>query len=439
MSPLRDPGPPALDSAFGKAVTELTRYLSHYADLLAALPAPADRSDTQMQTAAILHRTCRQARRRFLHLHADTVYSHLTDGGRERPRLAELAYAATDLLPGLSPTREQITEERRHDQAAKEGHEIDQGILFHALLNRPATGTHLVDSMRHPTPRALGLTGQLHARRELRLDTIALQCRDHTAEITLHNDHCLNAGDDTLIEDLETAVDLALLDKHTRVCILRGGQMTHPAYRGRRVFNSGINLTELHHGHISFVDFVMRREIAVINKIQRGLLPRNDDDPDTGEKPWIAVVDTFSHGAGLQLLPLFDRVIAAADVYFSLRTVEVGVLPGMGTLRLTRAFGGRLARQIILNGRRFSARSPEARHVCDDIVEPEHLDTATASAATALANPAVVANRRMLHLAEEPPDTFRHYAAAFAHEQARRLYSPEMMRFLTEGWTHRPR
>jgi thioesterase DpgC len=55
------------------------------------------------------------------------------------------------------------------------------------------------------------------------------------------------------------------------------------------------------------------------------------------------------------------------------------------------------------------------------------MDAAVETAASALDNPAVVANRRMLNLAEEPADRFREYMAEFAYAQAVRLYSADVL------------
>ena len=54
----------------------------------------------------------------------------------------------------------------------------------------------------------------------------------------------------------------ALLDPAVRVGVLRGGEMSHPRYRGKRVFSAGINLKSLHAGEISLVDFLLRRDPA---------------------------------------------------------------------------------------------------------------------------------------------------------------------------------
>ncbi|MFF4486763.1 (3,5-dihydroxyphenyl)acetyl-CoA 1,2-dioxygenase DpgC [Streptomyces sp. NPDC001544] len=397
---------------------------------LAGLPLPGLRDEAQRQLAASLVDSCRRARTAFLHRHAPAVYDALTDRRRTPLRLAELARAGAERFPGLLPTDAQMAEEATRTQADKEGREIDQGIFFRALLADPSVGEHLIDSMLAPTPRALGLLSVFRAEGRVDLGAVLLERRDDVAHLTLNNQHCLNAEDNRLIDDLETAVDLVLLDDQISVGVVRGGVMTHPRYTGRRVFCAGINLKDLHAGRISFVDFLLRRELGYINKLMHGLLvdPSPDAYPErTLHKPWLAVVDSFAIGGGMQLLLVFDHVIAADDAFLSLPAAQEGIVPGLGNFRLSRMTGARLARRVILGGRRIRTTDPEAALVCDEVVASQAMDAAVEKAVRELAAPAVLANRMMLNLADEPRDGLRRYLAEFALVQARRLYAADVM------------
>ena len=204
--------------------------------------------------------------------------------------------------------------------------------------------------------------------------------------------------------------------------------MSHPRYRGRRIFSAGINLKALHAGGISLVDFLLRRELGYISKLLRGLLVEDGTrwESPTLHKPWVAAVDGFAIGGGMQLLLVFDHVLAAADAYFSLPAAHEGIVPGTANFRLTRSAGPRLGRQIILGGRRIWASEPAARLVVDEVVEPANMDEAVERSLRSLQGPAVAANRRMLNLAEESPDEFRRYIAEFAVQQALRLHSADV-------------
>ncbi|GAA1529314.1 hypothetical protein GCM10009730_43250 [Streptomyces albidochromogenes] len=412
--------------------------VDHLARIEDALARPgADRS-----AAGLPHTAARRARRRFMERHAESLYDELTDGRSEFLRLDDLAQRAAELMPGLVPTKEQTEEERRRPQRDKEGRETDHGIFFWGLLRSATAGPHLLEAMRRPTQKALAALPGFRATGHADFGLVSVRRRGDTGEVTVHNTRFLNAEDDLLVSALEAAVDLVLLDDSVRVGVMRGGPMTHPRYAGRRVFSAGINLTRLYEGEISLIDFFLGRELGYINKIFRGLSVPDDGAgwlPEPIEKPWIAAVDTFAIGGGAQILLVFDRVIVADDAYFTLPALREGIIPGAANLRLPRVGGNRLARQAIFADRRIDAVSPEGRLLCDEAVPGDRLDAAVRAAAAELANPAVVNNRRVLHAHEEPEDVFRHYMAAYAVEQCRRLTSSDLVENLERTWISRNR
>jgi thioesterase DpgC len=395
---------------------------------LARLPAPADRTPAQRAEAAAAQDAARAARTAFLAAHAEAVHDALTGGGREPLRLDALLAAAAADFPGLVPDAARIAAERALPQAAKEGDEIDQGIFLRAILRSPVAGGRLIDAMLRPTPRALALLPGFTATGTAELEAVRLERRDGVGHLTMCRGESLNAEDETQVEDMETAVDLALLDPGIRVGVIRGGVMSHPRHRGRRVFSAGINLKRLHAGGISLAGFLLRRELGYLHKLLRGLSGGDPGGwrPTTG-KPWIGVVDGFAIGGGMQLLLVLDQVIAASDSYLSLPAAQEGIVPGLGNLRLTRHTGPRIARQIILQGRRIRAAEPDARLLVDEVAEPDAMDDAVERAAALLRGPAVEANRRMINLADEPLDAFREYVAEFALQQALRLYGADVI------------
>ena len=397
--------------------------------LLAALPGPGQRSPEQRAAAAAAKDALRALRSRFMDSHVDAVYDELTCGRTAYLRLGELAEAATAAFPGLLPTADQLAAERARPQAGKEGHEIDQAIFFSRVLRSPLAGPHLLDAMLRPTPRALQLLPGFTRSGLADLGPVRLERGGSVAWLTMCRGDCLNAEDKEQVEAMETAVDLALLDPAVHVGVVRGGEMSHPRYRGKRVFSAGVNLKALHAGSISLVDFLLRRELGYLHKLIRGVLVRDGASwqSPTVEKPWVAVVDGFAIGGGAQLLLLFDHVIAASDAYLSLPAAHEGIVPGAANLRLTRCAGTRLSRQIILQGRRIWASEPAARLLVDEVVETDELDSAIEKSIRRLQGSAVIANRRMLNLAEEPPRDFLTYMAEFALTQAIRLYSDEVI------------
>ncbi|WP_052192960.1 (3,5-dihydroxyphenyl)acetyl-CoA 1,2-dioxygenase DpgC [Streptomyces sp. CNQ431] len=410
--------------------------------VLAALPLVPARSPHEQARARNVHAEVRAVRRDFLARHTDTVYGLLTDGLTRRPRLPELVDAAAGLVPGLVPTRAQMAAERRVVQAEKEGREIDQGRFCGAVLRSPTAGRHLVETMLGATPRALELLDGFRADGRVELDAVHVERRGAAAHVEFRNPERLNAENARLVADLDTAVDLVLLDDSVRVGVLRGGTTDHPAYRGRRVFSAGIDLTDLRNGRIPLVDFLLGRELGYVGKLLHGLL--TDLAPGAGTerfvtKPWIGAVDTFAIGGGMQLLLTLDHVVVEEGAFVSLPAAEEGIVPGAGNLRLTRQTGARLARQVVLGGRRIATTDPEASLVYDEVVPAAHMDEAVERAAAALSAPAVAANRHMLALAEEPLDHFRVYIAEFAFAQADRAYAPDVLDKVERRWQERER
>lgn len=426
---------PSLTGVFEADAPALGRYVRAGEALLGVLGPRPGRTCEQTREAQAIHSACRALRRRFLNCHAEHLYRFLTDDFTIRIGLRDLAFAAAELCPGLVPTRAQIAQERSGLQRDKEGYEIDQGIFFHGLLRSQRVGTHLLETALQPTARSLELIGSFRSCARVDLGSVLIERRGCAAHLTMNNAYCLNAEDDRLVEDMETAVDLALLDEQVRVGVLRGGAMTHPRYAGRRVFSAGINLKALHAGQISFVDFLLRRELGYFNKIIRGLLPDNEAalapsfpiHQNLQGKPWIAVVDSFAIGGGAQLLLVVDRVIAEDGSYFSLPAAQEGIVPGFANLRLGRFLGNRASRQVILYGRKISTSDRDAGLLFDESVCSEEMDAAIERNVQQLSSPAVAANRHMLNLADEPADAFLRYACEFALLQSERLYSLDVL------------
>jgi thioesterase DpgC len=407
------------------ARTHLHRAVEKSEAVLAALPEPAHRSADERATATAAKETGRALRAGFLAEYVDAVYDEVTAGRTRELRLPELVDAAATVFPGLLPADKQLVADRQRQQAEKDGHEIDQGLFLHFVLRSERAGPHLMAAMLRPTGRAAELLPLFRQSGVADLGSVRLERRDGAGHVTLCRDDCLNAEDERQVDDMETAVDLVLLDPEIRVGLLRGGPMTHPRHAGRRIFSAGINLKALHAGGIGLIDFLLRRELGYLQKLVRGV--RAGDPGRPVEKPWIMVVDGFAIGGGAQLVLLADHVIAAADAYLSLPAAQEGIVPGASNFRLTRSVGMRVARQMILQGRRLHATEPDAKALVDEVCEPDDLDRAVERAITRLRGPAVVANRHMLNLADEPPAEFRRYMAEFALVQAQRLYSDDVI------------
>lgn len=402
---------------------------------LAALPPRARRNQTQAQHAAAVHARCRAARMDFMRHHGDWLYATLTRDRTLALRLDEVLHAAAELVPGLLPSQAQWAHESTCIQSEKEGWEIEQGIVLWGVLRQPECGHHLIESLLRPTARALELLPQFRSEAQVQIGPVHVQRRDGAAWLTVANQAGLNAEDNALVEAMEVAVDLALLDDQVMVGVVRGGPMQHPKYRDRRVFCSGINLQHLYQGKISFVDFLLRREFTYLNKIRRGLCwPGADAREHSIEKPWVAAVDAFAIGGGLQLLLVFDHVVAERQAYFVLPAAKEGIVPGSANLRLGLRAGNRVSRDMILRGRVIRAEEPDAAGLADEVVDADSMDAAIDRAVEQMRSEAVAPNRRMLCVAEESPEDFRRYMTEFVLVQCSRIYADDVLARLRQRW-----
>jgi thioesterase DpgC len=313
-------------------------------------------------------------------------------------------------------------------------------VFLSRLLGHQECGVHLCHAMLLPRPEAAEHSHRFRQNDKIEFAGATLERRDKAAQITMRNPRYLNAEDESTLDGLEIAVDVATLDPTTDIAILRGDVVEHTKYRGRRLFSAGINLTHLYQGKIAYLWYI-RRDMGLVNKLFRGIA-RRDASPDelvgaTTEKPWIGVVEGFAIGGGCQILLALDYVLAASDAYMTLPARKEGIIPGAANLRLWRFTGDRIARQAILYGRRLDCDTPEGRLICDEIAAPSEIDDALERVVDGFTSSGVVSaagNRRAFRVAEEPLDMFRRYMAVYAREQALCHFSPALIANLERNW-----
>lgn len=399
----------------------------------------AERAEASRIRDSLLAETARLARANRIE-----IYERLTEGRTRRVRVDDLVFRAAELWPGLVPTREEVARKAERMQMDKDGREIPQGILVSELLSHPEIGAHLVSSMLAPTAEALSRLPELEARGAIDLGAARVEARGEVGYVIMKHPRFLNAEDDETLGPLEVAIDLVLLHPGLKMGVLRGDFVEHPKYAGRRIFSSGINLTRLYHGKISYL-FYLVRDLGLVHKLYRGLAlePQSLDGVETTlEKPWMAVVDGFAIGGGCQILLVADYVVAEEGSYFNLPARKEGIIPGAANLRLPRFMGERMARQAILFDRTFRVDEPDARTLVNEVHPREEIDAAVERAvANALGSGMVSAsgNRKALRVQLEPLDTFRRYMATYAREQAFCHLSEQLIENLEKHWQAKSR
>jgi (3,5-dihydroxyphenyl)acetyl-CoA 1,2-dioxygenase len=363
------------------------------------------------------------------------IYDELTAARTRFLRVDELCRLAAE--KGALPSAEALAAEARLPLKEKKGLEKAQGLFLTEILSNPVAGTHLCHAMLLPLASSKLRLDEYRETGELDLGAVHLKRHGKASILTSRNPRYLNAEDETTLEATETAVDLALLDPNTEVCVLRGDVVTHTKHAGRRLFGAGINLTHLYEGKIRYLWYLIR-DLGFVNKLYRGLAMQ-DQSPEVAstEKLWIAAVEGFAIGGHCQILLTMDYTIAAQDAYLTLPARKEGIVPGAANLRLPRFVGDRIARQAILAERRIDCDSAEGRMICDEIVPLDRMDHAVDSIIERLTSSGVVSaagNRRAFRAGEEPLDAFRRYMGVYAREQAYCHLSPALVANLEKNW-----
>lgn len=382
---------------------------------------------------------CDEIRNQFLGFHRGEIYSNLTNGFATSIRVEDVVEKASTSFPGLVASPEQVEEDSGRKLKDKVGYERSIGIFLSHIFADPCAGSHLIQAMLQPLPSSLELLKKFIRDEALDLGTALVRRNGASVEVRMHNPKYLNAEDTGTLTPMEQAIDVALLDPHSEICVLRGTKSSHPRYKDRGIFCSGINLTHLYEGRIPYLWYITR-DLGFVNKIAHGLwteFTQMRDPMPTLEKPWIAAVETFAIGGGCQYLLVMDHTLAEETSYFTLPARKEGIIPGLANMRLPRLVGDRLSRQAIMFDRRIDANSPEGRLIADQIIPDGLMDDAVSETIEKLTSSGIVSatgNRKALRACQETLDDVRRYMAVYCREQVNCHLSPALVHNLEENW-----
>src|SRR5438067_13056215 len=275
------------------------------------------------------------------------VYNELSARCTKFLRVDELCRLAAQKDPQL-PSESALAEEAARPLNARKGLERAQGAFVAKRLAVPAAGTHLCNAMLLPLPESRERASEFERTGRLDLGGASVERMGKAAVVTMQNPRFLNAEDESTLEPLETAIDIALLDPASEICVLRGGTVTHTRHAGKRLFGAGINLTHLYQGKIRYLWYILR-DMGFVNKLYRGLArPEISPEVDAIEKLWIGAIEGFAIGGHCQTVLTLDYVLAAEDAYLTLPARKEGIIPGAANLRRDRFVRARIARPAVM-------------------------------------------------------------------------------------------
>jgi enoyl-CoA hydratase/3-hydroxyacyl-CoA dehydrogenase len=208
-----------------------------------------------------------------------------------------------------------------------------------------------------PTLRALAATNQRWP-----LSLVRTETENGVAVLTIDRPDALNALNETVLADLDRAVEAAQNDPAVRVLVVTGEG---------KAFVAGADIK------------AMANKTPIEARAFTDLGQRTFRRIAEGAKPAIAAVNGFALGGGFELALACDLIVASEKAEFGLPEVSLGILPGFGgTQRLTRLAGPQVAKWLIFTTERLSAREAERLGIVLKTTAPSDLlPTAKAIAA----------------------------------------------------------
>ncbi|KAF6002370.1 putative enoyl-CoA hydratase, mitochondrial [Cyanidiococcus yangmingshanensis] len=230
--------------------------------------------------------------------------------------------------------------------------------------------------------RFVGLGGRRFSAASNSYNNLQVEVRGSVGLVAIHRPAALNALNDETTMELADALQQYDRDSTIGAIVLTGTD---------RAFAAGADIKEM--ANRSFVQ-TRRRNAGAFMDLFLAL-----------RSPVIAAVRGYALGGGCELAMACDIVYASEDAQFGLPEVQIGTIPGWGgTQRLLRAVGKAKAMEMILSGRRISAKEAEewglvsAIHANDKVVAAA---LETAGKIASLSQPIVQMAKAAVNAAED--------------------------------------
>lgn len=205
--------------------------------------------------------------------------------------------------------------------------------------------------------------------------------------ITLNRPHRLNAISVDMAEAFLAAIEKAEQDKEVKVVVITGA--------GERSFSSGADVTVFPTLTAITAEEGSATGQDIFSKIEKS------------SKPYIAAINGYCLGGGLELSLACDFRIAAEHATFGNPEIKLGLIPGWGgTQRLVRICGLAKAKELVMLGEQVIADEALRLGLVNKVVRSENLMEQTKILAKKLASGPPIAlkyAKRLLNLATQVP------------------------------------
>ncbi len=189
----------------------------------------------------------------------------------------------------------------------------------------------------------------------------------HVAVVTITNPP-MNQLSSALLEELEAEIDRLDGDDAIRAVVLRGG--------GERAFVAGADIKE----------FPALREAASGEGGSARGIQKIGHRMDAARKPFVAAIQGYCLGGGLELAMCCDVRICSDDAQLGQPEIKLGLIPGAGgTQRLPRLVGPGRAALMNLGGEFVDAPTAYSWGLVEKVVPRTELDEAALAIARSFA------------------------------------------------------
>lgn len=238
------------------------------------------------------------------------------------------------------------------------------------------------------------------------IDDVVIVERDGpTAIIRINRPRKLNALNRPIFDAMMARLDDIERDESLRAAIITGTG---------RAFCAGADIGEYwRQGPGAFSEF---------QRLGRSLHQRIETLP----QPVIAAVNGFALGGGFELALACDLIVAHEQAVFGLPEPTLGLIPGGGgTQRLTRAVGRYRAREILLTGRRLTAREAQEWGVVSAVAPMGEEVRVARELADGIARQAPLPIRALKRLVSEGADAPLETALSYEQQTLIGLYATD--------------
>lgn len=196
---------------------------------------------------------------------------------------------------------------------------------------------------------------------------ISLAKENNTAIITISRPEALNALNEQVLDEFDSALDHAAADGDVKALIITGAG---------RSFVAGADIGVQSQFDVEAGRMWGRKGSAILRKLEKL------------EIPTIAAVNGFALGGGCELALACDLIVASSKAKFGQPEVGLGITPGFsGTQRLPRRIGAAKAKELIFTGEMITGEEAEKIGLVNHVVEPDALmDTVKSLAARIVKN-----------------------------------------------------